>query len=98
MALWSDLDAATRYIVARSGLRIAFILMVAATAGSANARPLLGFAQALELGCYCFSLSAGCRALMKRERLQAASLNGWDEAVAFGLVALLSHVTIRFVQ
>src|SRR5476651_1560013 len=98
MALWFDLDAATRYIVARSGLRLAFILIVAATVGSADERPLLGFAQALELGSYCFGLGAGGRALMKREQMQAASLNGWDEAIVFGLVALLSHAAIRFAQ
>jgi hypothetical protein len=30
--------------------------------------------------------------------LQSTTIGGWDEAVGFGLVALLSHIAIPFVR
>jgi hypothetical protein len=94
MALLSNRDAAMRVSVSRIGLRLAFILAMAAAVGLASDRPLLGFAHALELCGYFMSLGAMVRAVLNREQPQGDSISGWDEAVGFGFVALAAHVAI----
>jgi hypothetical protein len=83
---------------ARLGLKLAFVLMLAAAAGLASESKLLGFVQTLELGTYLLGVGAVLRALIRREGLQSTTIGGWDEAVGFGLVALLSHIAIPFVR
>jgi hypothetical protein len=98
MALLSNRDAAMRVSVSRIGLRLAFILAMAAAVGLASDRPLLGFAQALELCGYFMSLGAMVRAVVNREQPQGANISGWDEAVGFGFVALAAHVAIGLLR
>lgn len=97
-ALWNDLDATTRRVVAVARRRLVLVLMAAVMAGSASRNPLLGFTQIFELCSYGISVGAVCRALVKREQPQAASMNAWDEAIGFALLALLAHIAIRFVR
>jgi hypothetical protein len=98
MALLSNRDAEMRVCVSRIGLRLAFMLAMAAAVGLASDRQLLGFAHALELCGYFMSLGAMARAMVNREQPQAASISGWDEAVCFGFVALAAHVAIGLLR
>ncbi|MDB5407639.1 MAG: hypothetical protein JWL84_2551 [Rhodospirillales bacterium] len=97
MALFSDRAIAIRGLVSRPGLKLAFVLTFAAVAGLASDRKLLGFVQALELCSFFVSVGAICRALIRREQPEGPRISGWDEAVGFGLVTLLAHISIRFV-
>jgi hypothetical protein len=44
------------------------------------------------LFCVWYSIFAGIAALMRRERIGAPTLNGWDEMLAFDALALLARV------
>ena len=48
------------------------------------------FGSAMSLLCLWYSVFAGIAALFRRERFGAASLNGWDEMMAFDGLALLA--------
>jgi hypothetical protein len=98
MALLSNRDVAMRGSFSRIGLRLAFMLAMAAAVGLASDHRLLGFTHALELCGYFMSLGAMVRAVLNREQPQAASISAWDEAVGFGFVALAAHVAIGLLQ
>ena len=50
----------------------------------------VSFCNAMSLLCLWYSIFAGTTALFRRDRFGAASLNGWDEMIAFDGLALLA--------
>jgi hypothetical protein len=78
------------------GLKLAVVTVSAMAAGMLAASPSTGFLLAFEFLCFWISLLAIAFALARRREPQQRKLDLWDEALAFGALALLAHVVKSF--
>jgi hypothetical protein len=88
--LINALDPASRSRVRLFAIKLFFVLAFSLLFAE---RGLPFFAAASWLGMY--SLFAGAAALLRREKIGAATLNGWDEMAVFDAFAVLMHVFAR---
>jgi hypothetical protein len=89
--LINALDPASRSRVRLFAIKLFFVLAFSLLFAE---RGLPFFAAASWLGIW-YSLFAGAAALLRREKIGAATLNGWDEMAVFDAFALLMHVFAR---
>jgi hypothetical protein len=89
--LINALDPASRSRVRLFAIKLFFVLAFSLLFAE---RGLPFFAAASLLGIW-YSLFAGAAALLRREKIGATTLTGWDEMAVFDAFALLMHAVAR---